>query len=121
MIQEASNAFKKLVQNKHFKEEVQKIRQKQGFLGKESQISTLNPFMDKHGIIRVDGRLRRSGLSDECNYLIIMPKESKVTDLIVQLCHYKTAHDGRGKTLNEIRCRMFWVVCGSLVVKLAIF
>ena len=107
MIQEASNAFIKLVQNKHFKDEVQKIRQKEGFLGKESQISTLNLFMDKHGIIRVDGRLRRSGLSDECNYLIIMPKESKVTDLIVQLCHYNTAHGGRGTTLNEIRCRIF--------------
>ena len=55
MLQEASNAIIKLVQNKHFKDEVQKIRQKEGSLGKESQLTTLNPFMDKHGIIKVGG------------------------------------------------------------------
>ena len=120
MLQEASNAITKLVQNKHFEDEVQKIRQKEGFLGKESQLSTLNPFMDKHGIIRVDGRLRRSGFRDECNYAIILPRQSKVTDLIVQWCNYNTAHGGRGMTLNEIRCRGFWVIRGSLVVKSAI-
>ena len=121
MLQEASNAIIKLVQNKHFKDEVQKIRQKEGSLGKESQLSTLNPFTDKHGIIRVGGRLRRSGLSDECKHPIILPKKSKVTDLIVQWCHYNTAHSGRRITLNEITCRGFWVICGSSVVKSAIF
>ena len=121
MLQEASNAIIKLVQNTHFKDEVKKIRQKEGSLGKESQISTLNPFMDKHGIIRVGGRIRRSGLRDKCKYPILLPKKSKVTDLIVQWCHYNTAHSGRGMTLNEIRCRDFVVICGSSVVKSAIF
>ena len=36
MLQEASNAIIKLVQNKHFKDEVKKIRQKEGSFGKES-------------------------------------------------------------------------------------
>ena len=63
--------------------------------------------MDKHGIIRVGGRIRGSGLSDECKYPITLPKKVKVTDLIVQWCHYSTAHGGRGMTLNEIRCRGF--------------
>ena len=121
MLQEASNAIIKLVQNKHFKDEVQKIRQKEGSLVKESKISTLNPFMDKYSTIRVGGRIRRSGLSDECKYPIILPKKSKVTDLIVQWCHYNTAYSGRGMTLNEIRCRGFWVICGSSVVNSAIF
>ena len=121
MLQEASNAIIKLVQNKHFKDEVQKIRQKEGSLGNESQLSTLNPLMDKHGIIRVGGRLRRSGLSDECKHPVILPKKSKVTDLIVKWRHYNTAHSGREITLNEIRSRGFWVICGSSVVKSAIF
>ena len=121
MLQEASNAIIKLVQNKDFKDDVQKIRQKEGSLGRENQLSTLNPFMDKHSIIRVGGRLRRLGLSDECKHPIILPKKSKVTDLIVQWCHYNTAHCGRGITLNGIRCRGFWVICGSSVVKSAIF
>ena len=52
LLQEASNAIIRLVQNKHFRDEVQK----EGSLGKESQLSTLNPFMDEHGIIRVGER-----------------------------------------------------------------
>ena len=56
MLQEANIAIIKLVQSKHFKDEVQKIRQKERSLGKESQLSTLNPFMDEHGIIRVGER-----------------------------------------------------------------
>ena len=63
MLQEASNANIKLVQNKHFKDQVQKMRQKEESLGKESQLPTLNPFMDEHGIIRVGGRLRRSAMN----------------------------------------------------------
>ena len=113
-----SNAIIKFMQNKHFKDEVQKITQKEGFSDKESQLSNLNLFMDKHGIIRVGGRIRRSGFSHECKYPIILPKKSKVTDLIVQWCHCNTAHSGRGMTLNEIRCRGF---SGSSVVKSAIF
>ena len=96
LLQEASNAIIRLVQNKYFKDEVQK----EGSLGKESQLSTLNPFMDEHGIIRVGGRLRTSGLSDECKHPIILPEKSKVTDLIVQWCHYNTVHSGRGIDLN---------------------
>ena len=74
-LQEASIAIISLVQNKHFKYEVQKISQKEGSPAKESQLSTLNPFMDKHGIIRVGGRLRRSGLCNECKHPIILPKK----------------------------------------------
>ena len=77
--------------------------------------------MDEHGIIRVGGRLRMSGLSDECKHSTILPKKSKVTDLIVQWCHYNTAHSRRGITLNEIRCRGFWIICRSSVVKSVIF
>ena len=120
MLQEESNANIKLVKNRHFKDEFQKIRQKEGSLGKERQLSTLNPFMCKHGIIRAGGRLRRSRLSDECKNLIILPRESKVTNLIVKWCHYNTAHSGRGMTLNKIRWRGFGVICGSSVVKPAI-
>ena len=121
MLQEAGNAIIKLVQNKHFKNEVQKIRQKEGSLGRENQIPTLNTFMDKHSIARVGGRIRRLGFSDECKYPIILPKKSKVTDLIVQWCHYITVHSGREMNLNEIRCRGFWVTCGCSLVKSAIF
>ena len=42
------------------KDEAQKIRQKKGSLRKKSELPTINPFMDKHGIIRNGGRIKRS-------------------------------------------------------------
>ena len=42
MFQEASNAIIILVQNKHFKDEIQKIRQKEESPSKESQLSVVN-------------------------------------------------------------------------------
>ena len=77
--------------------------------------------MDKHRIIRVGGRLRRSRLSDECKHPIILPKKSKVTDLTVRWCYYDTAHSERGITLDEISCKGFLVICESSAVKSAIF
>ena len=76
--------------------------------------------MDKHGIIRVCGRLRRSGISNNCKHPVILRKKSKVTDLTAQWYHYNTAHSGKEMTLNEISCRGFLVISGSSVVKSAI-
>ena len=61
-----------------------------------------------------------SGLSGECEHPVILSKKSKVTNLIVQWCHYNTAHSGRGIVidLNEIWWRGSW---GSSVIKSAIF
>lgn len=64
MSQLSSNTIIKILQNKPFQNEVQKTRQKEGSLRKESLLSTLNQLMDKHGIIRVGARIRRSELID---------------------------------------------------------
>ncbi len=39
-----------------------------------------------------------------------------ITRLIVDHCHEKTQHQGRGQTLNELRANGYWVVGGSKVV-----
>ena len=73
MLQEAINAMIKLVKSNHFKDEVQIIRQ-EGSLGEESQLSILGPFMDKHGIVRVGGKIR-SGINNEYKHPKILPKK----------------------------------------------
>ena len=74
-------------------------------------------FIDGKGIIRVGGRIRRSELNEEYMHPIILPKKSKVTELVVKWCHLKAAHCGRGITLNKIRDRGFWIINASSIAK----
>ena len=92
LLQGASDSIIKLVQAKHFKEELGKLKQKARSLSKASALCSLDPFIDGKGIIRVGRRIRRSELNEEYVHLIVFPKKSKVTELIVKWCHLKAAH-----------------------------
>ena len=83
LLQEASDRIIKLVQAKHFKGELGKLKQKERSLAKTRTLCSLDPFIDGKGIIRVGGRIRSSGLNGEYMHPIILPKKSKVTELIV--------------------------------------
>ena len=52
---------------------------------------------------------------------VLLPKEERVTQLIMQWWHSKCAHGGRGLTLNELRSCGYWVICGNAAVKKMIF
>ena len=54
-------------------------------------------------------------------HLIILPKKSKVKELIVKWCDLKAVHCGRGITLNEIRDRHFWIINASSITKSVVF
>ena len=121
MLQEASDSIIKLVQAKHFKDKLSKLKQKERSLTKASALCSLDPFIDGKGIIRVCRQIRRSGLNEEYVHPIILPKKSKLIELIVKRCHLKAAHCGRGITLNEIRDRGFWIINASSITKSVVF
>ena len=121
LLQEASDSIIKLVQTKQFKGELDNLKQKERSLSKASALRSLDPFIDEKGIIRVVGSINRSGLNEEYMNPVILPKKSKVTELIVKWCHLKAAHCGRGITLNEIRGRGFWIINASSIAKLIVF
>ena len=79
-------------------------------LMKRSSVYKLDPFIDERGLLRVGGRLRKSNLHFIDVHPILLSKDSCITRLIVEWCHQKTAHGGRGLTINEIRSNGFWVV-----------
>ena len=51
---------------------------------------------------------------------MLLPKDGKVTTLIIQHHHKIDAHGGRGITLNQIRSSGYWIVGANSVVN-AIF
>ena len=74
-------------------------------------------LLDKDGVLRVGGRLCKSYLNDGCKRPVLLPKEERVTLLIMQWCHSMCAHGGRGLRLNELQSCGYWLICGNAAVK----
>ena len=90
-------------------------------LGRRSKISRLDPFLDKDGIIHVGGRLDSCFINNNCKHPILLPKDGKVTTLIIQRHHKMAAHGGHGITLNQIKSSGYWIVGANSAVKNFIF
>ena len=119
LIEEAQQEVIRLHQQQAFKEEVEALVHSSNgdrkILMKRSSVYKLDPFIDEGGLLRVGGRLRKSNLRFTDFHSILLSKDSCITRLIVEWCHQKTAHGGRGLTINEIRSNGFWVVrCNTI-------
>ena len=86
-------------------------------LKKTSCIYKLDPFVDKNGLLRIGGRIRRADVPLEVKHPLILPKKSHISDLIVRYFHESVGHhQGRGVTHNTIRQAGYWIVDGRSTV-----
>ena len=92
----------------------------EGFPGKEKdkRLLRFSPFLDKDGLLRVDGRLRLAkDLPYDTRHPVILPKKHPVTRLVIIDAHEKLGHRmGAEHLLTELRSR-FWIVKGRLMVR----
>ena len=128
-LKKAETEIIKHLQMKFFEEEISFLSQKRHplpgsnisrprskFLKRNSPLYKLDPFLDDCGILRVGGRLGLSNFHSDVKNLIILPRKSHVTDLVVKHFHQSCLHKGRGLTLNSIRANDFWIIgCSSAV------
>ena len=77
MIQKGQLAIFKMVQAESFDREIKHLMSKKGIVPNYSSISKLNPFLDSNNIICVDGRLRKSSLTEAEQHPVILPKKVK--------------------------------------------
>ena len=98
----------KHAQNTGFADDLELLRRNK-VLSKSSKLRHLDVFLDDNGLIRVGGRMKHGAVALEIKHPVVMPKENQISDLIVQHCHKKIAHQGRGMTTNEVRNEGFWV------------
>ncbi len=68
------------------------------------------------GVLRCSGRLNNSELELDCVHPIILPREHRLTELIIESCHVRVHHSGLRSTLAELRTR-YWVPKGRQLVK----
>ena len=71
---------------------------------------------DREGILVCHGRLENADLETEAKFPIILPRDHKITELIVLDCHNRVHHCKLRATLSELRSR-FWVTRGRQYVK----
>lgn len=111
----AATALIKVAQREAFGEEKKCLSQKADKLPRTSKLYQLDATLED-GVLRVGGRLRRSSASLELKHPVILPRESIVTQLILDDCHKRTQHQGRGQTLNELRASGYWIIGASKMV-----
>lgn len=77
---------------------------------------TLNIIEDENGMLRCVGRLENSDLSDFARRPLILPREHRFTNLVIEDCHTRVHHSGLRGSLAELRSR-YWVPRARQIVK----
>ena len=81
-------------------------------------VSNLNLFLDDRGIIRSRGRISKCQyFKYEIHHPVLLPKDHRLTKLIINDCHNKMQHLGIGTTLNYLREQGYWIPKGRMAVK----
>ncbi|KAL1268410.1 hypothetical protein QQF64_033773 [Cirrhinus molitorella] len=107
--EKAAHVLIKAAQREAFEEEFKLLSQTPSKLPKNNKLYQLDPIIQNE-LLRVGGRLRKSNATLELKHPIILPKEGIITQLILDHCHKKTQHQGRGQTLNELRASGYWIL-----------
>ncbi|XP_065368746.1 uncharacterized protein LOC135961178 [Calliphora vicina] len=91
-----------LAQKKFYNEEYQCVNESKNISNK-SPLKSLNPFMDKDSILRVNGRLSQSSLPYGERYPIILPGNSRFCQLYLHHLHEFLSHADCGQMYRIIQ------------------
>ena len=92
----------KVHQEESFYEELLALK-KRRYVHPSSRLATLTPFLDKDGLIRAGGRLKRAPLPFSGRHPIILAPDHHLTRLIIQHYHQVYFHASVERLLGELR------------------
>lgn len=115
-LNQAKIKFIKQVQCKEFNRELTDLKQKTHKVSGKSKLNMLNPFMDENEVLRVGGRLKHAHISSDMKHPIIIPNNSRLSELIIDQCHELTYHGGARLTLSFMR-QKYWLIGGLRATK----
>lgn len=107
----------KLIQQESFANEIQTLRSGNDSPG--GRLITLNPILDKNGLLRVNGRLTNADITYEQKFPLILPSNNHVVRLLIEQEHVRLGHAGAQLVLANLRLR-YWPLRGIREVKSAI-
>ena len=85
-----------------------------------SSLLSLSPQLDRDGLLRVGGRLEHSPLPEETRHPLILPRDHRVTSLMIMAIHERLMHAGGDHVLNELR-QQYWVPRARETVKKTVY
>ena len=98
------NFFIKQSQSIHFAAELNCLRNGAS-VSIRSKLSSLNPFLDEFGVIRVGGRLQQSQLPYDNKHPIVLHPSAHITRLIIECEHIRLLHAGAQLVHHSLRQR----------------
>ncbi|XP_076658716.1 uncharacterized protein LOC143362429 [Halictus rubicundus] len=110
-LRQSHNRIIKSIQAQQFNKELKQLTQGIA-IDKSSKLTSLNPFIDSDGIMRVGGRLRHAKIKYGQKHPILLPKSNRITSLILQQEHVNNMHAGVQGTLYSVRQR-YWPIDGK--------
>ena len=113
-IQTAKAKIISLVQAQCFPNDLKRLQEGLS-VDKSSSLRSLNPFVDKEGLIRVNGRINQGDFSQDKKQPIILPNNNHVTRLIIEESHQRNLHVGP-RTLLYILREQYWIINGLKTV-----
>ncbi|XP_059217225.1 uncharacterized protein LOC131995300 isoform X1 [Stomoxys calcitrans] len=78
-------------------------------ISSKSRLLTLNPYLDEHKLLRVNGRLANSDLSFNERFPIILPETSRFCKLLIDFTHKILLHAEHQIMLRAIR-QEFYII-----------
>ena len=112
----AEKAILKNVQRAAFPEEFNRLESgNDECVKRSSPLFKLDPVV-RDGLLRVGGRLTRAHISSDAKHQIIMPKDSHVSNLIIDHYHKLSGHSGRQHVLSMIR-QKYWIIKANSAVR----
>ncbi|KAL0810831.1 hypothetical protein ABMA28_010141 [Loxostege sticticalis] len=109
-IDKATKALIKISQKDSFNDEIRLLSLNKTLKAK-SDISSLNPFLDSEGIIRVGGRIGASSYDFDKKHPVLLHANSHFTKLLFRQEHKRLLHAGPQLLLASIRDR-YWPIGG---------
>ncbi|XP_058826161.1 uncharacterized protein LOC131686058 [Topomyia yanbarensis] len=114
-LQKAERSLWRLAQSDEFPDEVATLKRNLRVrnedrkpLEKSSKIATATPAMDEFGILRVDGRSEKAEcLTYDAKYPVILPKEHRMTRLLLDWYHRIYRHANNETIVNEVKQRFY--------------
>lgn len=114
-MEEALLTCVRIAQRKEYKEEIDRLK---GYkiVRKNSNLKSLNPYLDNHDILRVGGRLSNSDLQEQTKHPIILGTKNELTPFILADAHKRTLHGGIQLMLCYLRSK-YWIIHAKNAVK----
>ncbi|GFU56744.1 integrase catalytic domain-containing protein [Trichonephila clavipes] len=113
-LSEAERFWIQFEQEKFFLEELKSLKDSK--IEKESPLYNYMPYLDENRLIKLGGRLEFCNLSIDGKHPLILPKNSRLTTLIVRSEHNNVMYGGTSSTLAQVRSNN-WIPKGHQLVK----